>query len=112
MEITVRKYLFLAVSGLVLCLIGLSYYSVAKAEDWPQWRGPNRDGLCTETGLLKSWPEDGPKLLWELTGLGTGYSSVTIVNGKLYTMGDRSIKESAEKAQYVIAYDLRTRKEL
>ena len=112
MEITIRKYLFLAVSGLVLCLIGLSCYSVAKAEDWSQWRGPNRDGLCTETGLLKSWPEGGPKLLWELTGLGTGYSSVTIINGKLYTMGDRSIKESAENAQYVIAYDLRTRKEL
>ena len=53
------------------------------AADWPQFRGPNRDGVCTETGLLQSWPEGGPKLLWEMTGLGTGYSSVSIADGKL-----------------------------
>lgn len=76
------------------------------AADWPQWRGPNRDGVCTETGLLKQWPEGGPKLLWEISGLGPGFSAVSIKAGKLYTMGDR------EKSQYVYAYDLGTRKEL
>ena len=79
--------------------------------DWNQWRGPKRDGVCTETGLLKQWPEDGPKLLWKLNGLGTGYSTVAIAGGKLLTMGDRR-QESGGKAQFVIAYDLASRKEL
>jgi len=115
---TIKKYLFIAVFGFGLCFIGLGYYSAAEAADWPQWRGPNRDGICTETGLLNRWSEGGPKLLWELTGLGTGYSSVAIVDGKLYTMGDRATKDRTlllrrvVKAQYVIAYDLTTRKEL
>jgi outer membrane protein assembly factor BamB len=76
------------------------------ATDWPQWRGPNRDGVCTETGLLQAWPEEGPKLLWEISGLGPGYSTVSIAKGRLYTMGDRG------KSQLVYAYDLNTRKEL
>jgi outer membrane protein assembly factor BamB len=92
--------------------------SAARAADWPQWRGPNRDGKCAESGLLKEWPENGPRLLWEITGLGKGYSSVAIVDGKLYTMGDREIQDEtqaggrSEKAQCIIAYDLDTREEL
>ena len=58
--------------------------------DWPQFRGPNRDGICSETGLLREWPKDGPKLLWKINGLGKGYSSVAIAGGKLFTMGDRA----------------------
>jgi len=118
MASTIRKYLFVAVSGFGLYLMGLGYCGVVDASDWPQWRGPNRDGICTETSLLKNWPEDGPKLLWELNGLGTGYSSVAIVDGKLYTIGDRPTKDRTLllrrviTAQYVIAYDLTTRKEL
>ena len=63
------------------------------AEDWPQWRGPNRDGISTETGLLKEWPDDGPKLLWKAEGLGAGYSGPSIVGNLLYTMGDIDGKE-------------------
>jgi outer membrane protein assembly factor BamB len=55
--------------------------------DWPQWRGPNRDGISTETGLLDSWPEDGPPQLWKANGLGSGYSSVAVAQGKIFTMG-------------------------
>ena len=44
----------------------------ARAEDWPQWRGPNRDGLSPDTGLLQEWPKDGPKLVWEAKGAGRG----------------------------------------
>lgn len=96
-----------------LCLIALGYYRSAGAADWPQWRGPNRDGKSSETGLLKEWPQDGPRLLWEIKGLGPGYSSVAIVDGKLYTMGDRrGQSERSTKAQYIIAYDLATRREL
>lgn len=96
--------------SLAVCAVGASCSSVATAADWPQWRGPNRDGICQETGLLKSWPEGGPKILYELTGLGTGYSSVAIVAGKLYTMGD--IELESKKVQCVLAYDLSRRARL
>lgn len=84
---------------------------LASAADWPQFRGPNRDGKCEETGLLKEWPEGGPKLLWKLTGLGRGYSALSIVGGKFYTMGDRA-GEGGEESQFVLAFDLASRKEL
>ena len=84
----------------------------AEAADWPQWRGPDREGRSAETGLLKEWPEGGPKLLYEITGLGTGFSSVAIVAGKLYTMGDISPDSGSEKVQCVIAYDLGTKNRL
>lgn len=54
---------------------------------WPQFRGPNRDGRSTETGLLKQWPAGGPKLLWTVDGLGSGYSTVAIAGGTIYTTG-------------------------
>ncbi|MBL48425.1 MAG: hypothetical protein CMP28_05665 [Roseibacillus sp.] len=56
--------------------------------DWPQWRGPNRDGLSTETGLLKVWPEDGPPLAWKVRNTGGGFSSLAISDGLIYTLGD------------------------
>ena len=59
------------------------------ALDWPQWRGPNRDGVSKETGLLKSWPVAGPPRAWIFSNAGAGYSSFSIANGKLYTMGSR-----------------------
>jgi outer membrane protein assembly factor BamB len=84
--------------------------ALAAGGDWHQWRGPKRDGLCTETGLHKQWPEGGPKLLWKMTGVGTGYSSLSIADGRFFTMGDRGPRRAA--AQFVMAYDLKTRKEL
>ncbi len=59
------------------------------AADWMQWRGPNHDGVSTETGLMKSWPEDGPKLLWKADGLGGGYSNISFANDMIYSLGDR-----------------------
>ena len=79
--------------------------------DWPEFHGPGRDSICREEGLLQEWPEGGPKLLWTLEGLGTGYSTVAIADGKLFTMGDRAESDESEK-QFVIAYDLKTRQEL
>ena len=49
------------------------------AEDWPQWRGPKRNGVSEETGLVKSWTSNGPPILWITKGLGIGYSSVAVV---------------------------------
>lgn len=65
--------------------------SVAKMEneDWYQWRGPRRDGISLETGLLDKWPEDGPPKLWSSRGLGGGFSSISISNGHIYTMGNK-----------------------
>ncbi|MCY3021402.1 MAG: PQQ-binding-like beta-propeller repeat protein, partial [Planctomycetota bacterium] len=84
--------------------------TAAETSDWNQWRGPNRDAVCKETGLLKEWPAGGPKLLWDMKGMGTGYSSVAIAGGKLFTMGD--LAEGGPKAQYVIAFDLAGQKRL
>ncbi len=79
--------------------------------DWPGFHGPGRDSLCLETGLLQEWPEGGPKLLWQLDGLGDGYSMVSIADGKIFTMGDRT-PEKRPLSQFAIAYDLATREEL
>ena len=81
-------------------------FSEARAQDWPQWRGPNRDGISKETGLLKQWPATGPALVWKATGAGGGYSSLAISGGRIFTMGVRAGREN------VIAFDVATGKEL
>lgn len=73
--------------------------------DWPQWRGPNRDGISKETGLLKQWPQGGPALVWKATGAGAGYSSMSVANGRIFTMGLRGDRE------YLIAFDSATGRE-
>jgi outer membrane protein assembly factor BamB len=55
--------------------------------DWPQWQGPNRDNISHETGLAKQWSDDGPKMFWAAEGIGHGYSTVSIADGKIYTTG-------------------------
>lgn len=55
---------------------------------WPQWRGLRRDGISDEKGLLQTWPEGGPELLWKVDGLGTGWSSPIVVGERLYVTGD------------------------
>jgi len=55
---------------------------------WPQWRGPNRDDISTEKGLLNEWPADGPPQAWKAEGMGAGYSGVAVAKGKVFTMGD------------------------
>ena len=54
---------------------------------WPQWRGPERTGLSTETGLLRQWPADGPSLVWSTSDLGEGYGSVAIQGGRIFVQG-------------------------
>ncbi|MBN2473315.1 MAG: PQQ-like beta-propeller repeat protein [Pirellulales bacterium] len=62
--------------------------AMATEADWPGWLGPNRDAKSLDTGLLKQWPAEGPKLLWQADGIGTGFSSVAVVGGKVYISGD------------------------
>ena len=61
--------------------------SLALAADWPQFRGPQRNGQSEETGLMKKWAEAGPKELWTADGLGEGWSSAAIANGSIYITG-------------------------
>lgn len=70
------------------------------AADWPQFRGPNRDGISKETGLLKSWPKEGPPLLWTFKNGGVGYSGPAVVGRRLYMSGGR------DGAELVYAVDL------
>jgi outer membrane protein assembly factor BamB len=72
---------------------------VARGADWPQFRGPDRNGVSKETGLLKSWPKEGPTLLWTYENAGQGFAGPAVVGGKLYTMGCR------KDTEYVIALD-------
>ena len=80
--------------------------SIVTAADWPQWRGPNRDGVSAEKGLLKAWPQQGPPLAWKAQGAGEGYSSFATANGRLYTLGARGGSE------YVMAFDAASGKKL
>jgi outer membrane protein assembly factor BamB len=78
----------------------------SQAQDWFQWRGPNRDGKSAETGLLEAWPAQGPPLAWRATGAGIGYSSFSASGGRLYTMGGRGSRE------HVVALDAATGKKV
>ncbi len=62
--------------------------SLTAANDWPQWRGPHRDDVSPDTGLLKSWPAGGPPLAWKATGLGAGFAAVAVVGDRIYSAGD------------------------
>lgn len=83
--------------GMTLGLAFVVGLGPVAGNDWPQWRGPDRDGISKETGLLKQWPAEGPPLVWKATGLGSGYSSVAVVGERIYTTGDRA------DANYVVA---------
>ena len=73
---------------------------------WPQWRGPGRDDLSTETGLLESWPEGGPKQLWSSDQCGIGYAGPAIVGDRLYILGAR------EGQEFLLCLDVKTGNEL
>lgn len=83
--------------ALFLLIIGMS--SLVHAQ-WPQWRGPMRDGASTETNLLKSWPAEGPKLLWSTDAIGDGFSSAIIHNKIIYVTGTK------DSTRYMSALDL------
>ncbi len=78
--------------------------AAALADDWPQWRGPQRDGKSAEKGLLQSWPAGGPPLAFKATGIGSGFSAVAVAGGKIFTLGDLGDR------QFVVALDEKTGK--
>ncbi|HEV2970498.1 MAG TPA: PQQ-binding-like beta-propeller repeat protein [Pirellulales bacterium] len=73
------------------CLFAANGSHPLFAADWPQWRGPQRDGISHETGLLKKWPKDGPKLIWQVKDVGSGYSTPSVVNDRIYLLGNEGM---------------------
>ncbi|MBC7805677.1 MAG: PQQ-like beta-propeller repeat protein [Akkermansiaceae bacterium] len=90
----------------LLGLLSVSLCAVAVADDWTQWRGPGRTGVSREVGMLKTWPEGGPKLLWSAKDLGEGHSAPSVAKGRIFGMGVRGEKET------VWALDEKTGKEV
>lgn len=80
---------------------------VAAAANWPQWRGPQRNGISEETGLLKEWPKEGPKLLWQVKSIGSGYSTPAIVGDRLYLLSNQGMED-----EFVKALDVKDGKEI
>src|SRR4029077_6619899 len=73
-------------AALIFLVLAIAFVSAA---DWPQWRGPNRDGISKETGLIKEWPKEGPELLLQGTDLGDGYSTTAIAGGRLDVLNNK-----------------------
>lgn len=90
----------------VLCLTTILATLCTQAADWTTFLGATRDGLSPDKGLLKEWPDAGPALLWKNTDVGPGWSSVAVVNGRVYTTGNDGDK------QMLICLDAKTGKEL
>jgi outer membrane protein assembly factor BamB len=87
MRNSTRWTMLLSVAVCVLLRVGTS------AADWPQWRGVNRDGHSSEKGLLKEWPKDGPKLLWQVSDLGRGYATPSVAGGRIYLMANQGLED-------------------
>jgi outer membrane protein assembly factor BamB len=96
--------------GIGLMLAVLTTESAADTT-WPQWRGPKRDDVSTDTGLLKKWPEKGPQLIWDAVGAGRGYASVVMAGGRIYTMGDAP-STASDKDEYALCFDEKDGKQL
>jgi outer membrane protein assembly factor BamB len=78
---------------LPIALLGLAAADLP-AKDFPQWRGPLRDGHSPETRLLQEWPKDGPRLLWQVQGVGGGFSTPSVVGDRIYLLGNEGAEES------------------
>ena len=96
----------IALIGTALAVAASTVVSNRVPDDWPQWRGPRRDGVSAETGLLRAWPAGGPPLAWKAAGAGEGYSSFAVADGRLITLGARGDTE------YVTAFDAASGKRL
>jgi outer membrane protein assembly factor BamB len=96
------KRLLTAIAALCLCSSFVSVPSSAKlaaaTSDWPQWRGPERNGTSKESGLLKQWPAEGPKLLWQVNDIGDGYSTPAVVGTRIYVMSNRGLENEFVQA--------------
>jgi outer membrane protein assembly factor BamB len=100
----------------IALLVGFGFAATRDAspcvgDDWPTFRGPDRSAVVNDSKLLKSWPEGGPKLLWEGSGAGLGYSSLAIVGDKIFTLGD-GLSTQKDKDEYLSCFDRKSGKQL
>jgi outer membrane protein assembly factor BamB len=84
--------------GLLVSMVLGIFSLTALAADWPQWRGPQRNGISQETGLLKKWPADGPKLRWQMKDIGSGYSTPAVVGDYLFLLSNRGLEDEFVRA--------------
>ena len=89
---------FVLLSALLTITVG----STAPIPEWPQWRGPLRNGVSSETGLLKQWPDKGPAMTWSITNLGEGYGSVAIKADRIYVQGTNGAASAAKSAVFCL----------
>lgn len=88
-----------SITSILLPLVSLALAaSHSTAADWPQWRGLDRQGVSKETGLLKQWPADGPKLLWQVKDLDDGYSTPSVAGGRIYVMSNKGLEDESVRA--------------
>src|SRR5947199_9551670 len=87
-----RTLALLAFPALLLAVVP------TRADDWSQWRGPNRDGHSKETGLLREWPKDGPRLIWQVKDVGGGYSTPSVAGGRVYLIANKGLEDEFVKA--------------
>jgi outer membrane protein assembly factor BamB len=96
------------VKRILLTILGCSILaSTVAAADWPQWRGPDRTGISQETGLLKEWPKDGPKLLWQVKNIDSGYSTPAVVGDRIYLLSNKGMDD-----EYVQALSVKEGKQI
>ncbi len=107
----VKGYVLALVFGFGISAIGTGFHSTAEAADWPNYRGPNHDGITSETNWSANWPTSGPKQLWKKS-IGIGFSSMTISNGRVYTMGNTGKKGDRKEHDIVFCLDANTGREI
>lgn len=97
-----KSRLLTTIAILCVCFLTLSLSMFAEinasASDWPQWRGPERNGTSKESGLLKQWTAEGPKLLWQVNDIGDGYSTPAVVGTRIYVMSNRGLENEFVQA--------------
>jgi len=91
-------FLLLVCLCLAAVFVARSADMAAPTSDWPQWRGPERNGISRETGLLKQWPTAGPKLLWQVNDIGDGFSTPAVVGTRIYVMSNRGMENEFVQA--------------
>ena len=96
------KTLFSLALLCAFALLPLTAGTVAPEAEWPQWRGPQRNGLSGETGLLKQWPEKGPATVWSIANLGEGYGSVAIRGDRVYVQGTSGTAAEAKSTVFCL----------
>lgn len=87
-----KRLLSVIAFGITCCSLTVA------AEDWPQWRGLRRTGISSETGLLKEWPPQGPRLVWQVTDVGYGFGTPSIAGDRIYLLSNEGLENEFVRA--------------